>query len=133
MIRIKTNQHTEFIDITHHIEEEVEKSKISEGLINVFVAHATAAILVNENHDPNVLVDLQKKIDELIPLHDGYLHDRIDNNAAAHLKACLFKPSMTLQIREGKLHLGTWQQIMLAEFDGPRERRIDTIVLAGHS
>ena len=129
MIRISTSQSEELVDITDEVDAVVRKSGVKEGLINIFVPHATAALIVNENHDPNVVVDLLKKVNDLIPLHDNYLHDRVDNNAAAHIKASIFRPEMTLQIRDGKLLLGTWQQLMLADFDGPRERRIETMIV----
>ncbi|MBU1976266.1 MAG: secondary thiamine-phosphate synthase enzyme YjbQ [Nanoarchaeota archaeon] len=125
---IESRSHQELIDITDLINEEIRKSGVSEGLINIFIPHATAALIINENDDPNVCVDFLKKVDDLIPLHDNYLHDRVDNNAAAHIKASFFRPEFTLQIRNGTLLLGTWQQLMLAEFDGPKTRRIEIMI-----
>ena len=126
---IKSGKREEFIDITALVEKEVDESGVKKGLINIFLPHASAGLIINENADPNILVDLQKKINELIPLHDGYLHDRIDNNAAAHIKSSFFRPEFTLQIIDGKLQLGRWQNIMLAEFDGPKQRNVQIMII----
>lgn len=89
----------------------------------MFVPHATAAVTINENADPNIGEDLQEALGKLIP--EGiWRHDRIDDNAAAHIKAAIIGPSETVPVKNGKLVLGTWQSIMLMEFDGPRERRV---------
>jgi secondary thiamine-phosphate synthase enzyme len=85
--------------------------------------HATAAIVVNENDDPNIGVDLLSALDRAIPDHGGWLHDRVDNNAHAHIKAAILGPSETIAIEDGRLLLGTWQGIMMIELDGPRSRR----------
>jgi secondary thiamine-phosphate synthase enzyme len=94
------------------------------------VLHATAAIAINENDDPNIGVDLLRALDQAIPDHDGWLHDRIDNNAHAHIKAAIVGPSELISIEEGELELGRWQGVMLVEFDGPRrQRRVSVRVL----
>jgi len=122
-LRIRTSAKRELIDITSQVALLVAESGLLDGLCHVYVAHATAAIVVNENDDPNVCVDLLDALDRLIP--DGiWRHDRVDGNAASHIQAAILGPSETLPISEGKLALGTWQSIMLAELDGPRERRI---------
>jgi len=122
-LRIRTSAKRELIDITSQVALLVAESSLLDGLCHVYVAHATAAIVVNENDDPNVCVDLLDALDRLIP--DGiWRHDRVDGNAASHIQAAILGPSETLPISEGKLALGTWQSIMLAELDGPRERRI---------
>jgi len=93
------------------------------GLCNVFVKHATAAILINENWDPHLPGDIINCLDKLIP--DGvWKHDQVDNNGAAHLKSAMVGPQETIPVQEGKLLLGRWQGIGLAEFDGPREREM---------
>ena len=87
--------------------------------------HATAAITVNENDDPNIGTDFLRALAKMVPEHDGWLHDRIDNNAAAHIKSALVGPSVTIPVIDGKLALGTWQNVFFCEFDGPRrERRV---------
>jgi secondary thiamine-phosphate synthase enzyme len=80
-------------------------------------------VIVNENDDPNIGVDLLRALDRNVPEHDGWLHDRVDNNAAAHIKASILGPSETVPIDSGALLLGRWQGIMVVELDGPRSRR----------
>lgn len=119
----------EVIDITDQVEKYVRESECKDGVCQVFVPHATAAITVNENDDPNIGKDFLKALDRAIPQRAGYLHDQIDGNAHAHIKASLIGPSQTIPIRNGNLLLGTWQDIFLCEFDGPKERKIVVQVL----
>lgn len=111
------------IDITDEVQEVVSSSNINQGLCVVYVPHATAAIMVNENYDPNIGDDILDSLAENIP-EGKWRHDRVDNNAAAHIKAAIIGPSEIVPIKEGKLMLGTWQNIVLADFDGPKQRRI---------
>jgi secondary thiamine-phosphate synthase enzyme len=122
-LRIRTATKRELVDITAEVAAVVAKSKPSEGLCHVYVAHATAAIIVNENDDPNVCVDLLDALDRLVPA-GIWRHDRVDGNAASHIQAAILGPGETIPVHEGRLCLGRWQAIMLAELDGPRERRI---------
>ena len=120
------------LDITAQVEEIVRKSGVRSGLCHVMVLHATAAVAVNENADPNIGVDLIDALDRAIPDHAGWLHDRIDNNAHAHIKAAIVGPSETVPVENGALQLGTWQGLMLLDFDGPRRnRKVAVRVLAG--
>lgn len=121
--RISTRKKREIIDITAKIEEIAAKSKIKSGICTVYVPHATAAIMINENADPNVCTDIIDALEKLIP-QGIWRHDRIDNNASAHIKASIIGPGESIPVEDGKLQLGTWQSIMLADFDGPRERRV---------
>lgn len=98
-------------------------SGVHRGICHVAVLHATAAVIVNENDDPNIGVDLLTALERAIPDHEGWLHDRVDNNAAAHIKASILGPSETLPVENGDLLLGTWQGVMVVELDGPRSRR----------
>ena len=84
---VSTSQPKQCIDITERVREIVRKSGVKSGLCQVMVLHATAAIAINENDDPNIGVDLLTALDRAIPDHAGWLHDRIDNNAQAHIKA----------------------------------------------
>jgi secondary thiamine-phosphate synthase enzyme len=122
-LRIRTKAKRELVDITAEIAELAGKSGLDEGLCHVYVAHATAAIVVNENDDPNVCVDLLDALDRLVPA-GVWRHDRVDGNAASHIQAAILGPGETIPVRHGKLCLGRWQAVMLAELDGPRERRI---------
>jgi secondary thiamine-phosphate synthase enzyme len=111
------------VDITGRVTDLVQQSGIREGICLVYVPHATAAVAINENADPNVCEDILDALAGLIP-EGKWRHDRIDNNAAAHIKATILGPSEAVPVHEGRLRLGTWQSLMLVELDGPRERTI---------
>lgn len=125
---VSTSKKQQLIDITQQIEEAVKKSGVKEGLCNVYVQHATAAITINENADPNITLDILDALDKMVK-EGGWRHDRIDNNAAAHIKAAIIGPSETIPIKDGKMQLGTWQDLFLCCFDGPRERKIKVTVI----
>ena len=93
------------------------------GLLHLFLQHTSAALTVNENADPDVQHDLLAKLDALVPQHESY-YRHAEGNSAAHLKSSLMGFSITVPVRNGRLHLGTWQGIYLCEFDGPRTRRV---------
>ena len=116
------------IDLTAQVAEVVHASGVDEGLCNVYVTHATAAVVINENDDPNVCVDTLDALDKLIPA-GVWRHDRVDGNAASHIQAAILGPGETIPVRQGRLLLGTWQAVMLVELDGPRERRVVVTVL----
>src|SRR5580765_4563635 len=122
-LRIRTRTKRELVDITRELGAIVAKAELAEGLCHVYVAHATAAIVINENDDPNVCVDVLDALDRLVPA-GIWRHDRVDGNAASHIQATILGPGETIPVREGKLLLGTWQAVMLVELDGPRDRRI---------
>lgn len=111
------------VDITERVADLVRQSGISDGICLVYVPHATAAVAINENADPNVCEDILDGLAQVIP-EGQWRHDRIDNNAAAHIKATILGPSEAVPVRGGRLRLGTWQSVMLVELDGPRERMV---------
>ena len=123
VISISTSKRQELIDITSKVEAVVKKSKVKEGLCTVFAMHATAAIIINENADPNICLDLIDSLNEIIP-KGKWRHDKLDGNADAHIKSSILGPSETIPIKNNQLQLGTWQAVMLADFDGPRNREI---------
>ena len=122
-ITLRTRKAQEMIDITQQVADEVRRTGLKDGLCLVFVPHATAAVVINENADPNVCQDILDAMGGLVP-EGAWRHDRIDNNAAAHIKATILGPSETVPVRGGALRLGTWQRLMLMEFDGPRDRTV---------
>jgi len=120
---VKSSGKYQMIDITAKVAEIVKKGPVKDGLCCVYTPHATAAIAINENADPNVCEDVLDALSKLIP--EGiWRHDRIDDNAAAHIKAAILGPSETIPVKDGRLLLGTWQAVMLVELDGPRERKV---------
>jgi secondary thiamine-phosphate synthase enzyme len=112
----------DFIDITREISKIVKESEATDGVCFVFIPHTTAAIAINENADPDVVSDIKKEIEKIVPFDDNYRHS--EGNSAAHIKASLFGSSETILIENGKLLLGTWQGIYFCEFDGPRTRKV---------
>jgi secondary thiamine-phosphate synthase enzyme len=120
---LETRERHQIIDITAEVARAVADAGVRDGLCAVYTPHATAAITVNENADPNIGVDFLAALRQLVPDHDGWLHDRIDDNAAAHIKSALIGPSQTIPIVGGRLALGTWQNVFYCELDGPRAGR----------
>ena len=120
---LDTREHNEVIDITAHVKRILAESGARDGQCTVYTPHATAAVAVNENDDPNIGTDLLRALGKFIKEHDDWLHDRVDNNAAAHIKSAIVGPSETIPVSEGQLCLGTWQNVFLCEFDGPRRAR----------
>ena len=122
-ISISTSKRQELIDITDSVVAIVKKSKIKDGICHIFVMHSTAAIIINENYDPNICLDLLVALNDIVP-KGKWRHDKIDGNADAHIKASILGPSEIIPIKDGKLQLGKWQAAMLVELDGPRARNI---------
>jgi secondary thiamine-phosphate synthase enzyme len=127
---IATRQATASLDISEQVSEVVTRSGVRSGSCHVMVLHSTAAVVVNETHDPNIGVDVINALGAAVPDPGSWLHDRIDDNASAHIKAAILGPSELIPVDGGALVLGTWQRIMLLEFDGPRQRRISVQLLA---
>lgn len=99
-----------------------------EGLCYLFCPHTTAGLTLNENWDLTVRHDLGLMLDALVPDRPDFQH--AEGNAPAHVKTSLVGSQLTLLVSEGRLVLGTWQGVFLAEFDGPRRRRVLVKVIA---
>jgi len=119
---IHTNSQTDWLNITGQVQKVVSASGVQEGVCVVFVPHTTAAVTLNENADPDVPRDVNLALDKISPNRHEFRHG--EGNSAAHTKASLFGPSLTLIVTGGKLLLGTWQGIWFTEFDGPRTRKV---------
>lgn len=130
MLRIPTRAPLELKDITEEVDRAVRSSGVRDGICHVFVAGATASIVVHEGDDPALKDDLLDLLGSVIP-QGRWRHDRIDNNGAAHLKSAWIGPSETLPVRSGSLAMGTWQRLFLCEFDGPRSGRPVHLTLIG--
>jgi secondary thiamine-phosphate synthase enzyme len=121
---IKTSKREEIVDITTKVREAVDKASDEDSkACLVFVPHTTCAIIINEISDERVGKDLLNFLSNLTP-KGGWLHDNGDGNGDAHVKSSIFGPEKIIPIQNGLLQLGKWQSIALAEFDGPRERRV---------
>ncbi|RAP53508.1 MAG: hypothetical protein BZ138_00670 [Methanosphaera sp. rholeuAM270] len=128
-ITINTNNKVELINITSRIVEIINSNNVSSGLVNVSTKHTTSSIIINEDEE-GLKKDIINLYDEIIPF-SNYCHDRIDNNARSHLKSLISISNQTLPIINGKLGLGTWQDIFFVEFDGPRKMRKINVTIMG--
>ena len=122
-IRMSTKNRTEVVDVTANIEEIVRRSGITNGVCVVHTVHSTVAVIVNE-HEAGLVKDIVKKVQQDFQRGAGWLHDRVDNNADAHLASSYIGPTRMFPVREGRLVRGPWQNIFLLELDGPRTRKI---------
>jgi len=126
-IEIQTDKRYQLIDITSQVEEIVEASRIKEGMIFIFLPHSTAGIILTEN-ESGLKSDWLKLFEKLTSGID-FQHNLIDNNADSHLLSGLVGQGKFLPIKNGRVIRGTWQQIFLVEFDGPRKRKIVVKIL----
>ena len=125
-IFVRTTGKTDIVDLTPQISREVKESSVVNGAVTVFVPGSTAAITTIE-FESGVINDLRKAIDRMAPEDVYYEHNERwgDGNGYAHVRAAMIGPSLHIPIVEGKMTLGTWQQIVLLDFDNrPRSRRI---------
>ena len=126
--QVRTSTQTEFIDITHSVQEAVKKTGVEEGICVIFIPHTTAAVTINENADPSVVQDIVMELNKMVPFKDQYHH--MEGNSPAHIKASLVGCSEMVIVESGKLVLGTWQGIFFCEFDGPRNRKVHVKVIS---
>ncbi len=119
---VATRQRRQIVDITSEVQAAVRESGVQEGIVLIAAPHCTCAIYVNEN-EPGLVADTLRAVAEQFD-KPGWQHDRIDDNAAAHLAASFMGSSTVLPVSGGRVVLGTWQRIMLVELDGPRNRRV---------
>ncbi|MGZ4168938.1 MAG: secondary thiamine-phosphate synthase enzyme YjbQ [Solirubrobacteraceae bacterium] len=132
MLRLKTPGNGHIVDLTEGVARVVATSGVDRGLVAVFAIGATVAVTTME-YEPGGVSDLQALLDRLIPAEGDYAHNRLnhDTNSHAHLRAAVIGPSETIPIVDGSPALGTWQQIVLIDFDDrPRERTIVVHVLS---
>lgn len=125
-LQLSTTAATDILDLTGLVQQQLADSGIADGLLTLFTPGSTAALTTIE-FEPGVVNDLRKAIERLVPRDMPYEHDRRwgDGNGYSHVRAALFKPSLTIPIVERHLTLGTWQQLVLLDFDNrPRQRTI---------
>jgi secondary thiamine-phosphate synthase enzyme len=130
VIELSTRRERELVDITQAARAEVRRSEVREGTCALFAHGATAALMVQENDDPNIAFDVLDCLAEMVPA-GKWRHDRVDNNGAAHIQAGLVGPSEVIPIRDGELSLSTWQNIFFCDFDGPRRTRRVLVTIVG--
>ena len=129
-IEVSTQRERELSDITERVRAEVARSGIRDGICALYAQGATAALMVQENDDPNITLDVLDCLESMAP-HGRWRHDRVDDNGSAHIQAGIVGPSEVIPIREGRLALSTWQNVFLCDFDGPRSRRTVVVTIQG--
>ena len=125
-LRFSTDGDGDVIDLTEGVQSVVEASGVETGMVSVFVPGSTAAVTAME-HEPGGVRDLRAALERLVPAEGDYEHNRLNNdtNSHAHIKAAIVGPSETVPVREGRLEMGTWQQLVLVDFDDrPRQRTV---------
>lgn len=121
-IEVHTRERQGFYDIGPQLQALVRESGVGDGVCYIFCPHTTAGLTLNENWDPDVRHDLVLALDAISPQRAEYRHG--EGNSPAHVKSSLVGASQFVLIENGRLILGQWQGIYLAEFDGPRRRRV---------
>jgi secondary thiamine-phosphate synthase enzyme len=125
-LKLSTRGDTDVIDITAEVEGVVGDGPVSDGVVTAFVRGSTAAVTTME-YEPGGVADLRALLDRLIPVEGDYEHNRLnhDTNSHAHQRASLVGASEQVPVSGGRLALGTWQQLVLIDFDDrPRERTV---------
>ncbi len=106
IFEVRTSAQTEFIDITHSVQEAVKEIGVEDGICVVFIPHTTAGVTINENADPSVVHDILMELNKIVPFKDPYHH--MEGNSPAHIKTSLVGCSEIVFVESGKLVLGTW-------------------------
>ncbi len=122
-LEVRTSQRNEMVNIGHQVRDAVRASGVTDGVVHLWSMHTTCALTVNESADPDVARDMVWKIGDLVP-HNEAEYRHAEGNSDSHVKTSLFGPGLTLLIHGGDIILGTWQGVFLAEWDGPRRRRV---------
>ena len=128
---VQTEGFNEVVDITDIVAEHVKKSDVSGGVCTVFVAHSTCALTTIEFEPGLAETDMQEALERIAPTAADYAHNKRwgDGNGYAHVRAAVIGPSISIPVVAGDLQLGTWQQIVLIDFDNkPRQRSLVLVV-----
>ena len=126
-LTVATRARTEFLPLADRIRSEGAALLNGDGVLVVTVPHTTAGVCVNEGYDPDVMADVERVLDRLVPWKADYRH--AEGNTAAHVKTILVGSSVSVPVQGGALRLGRWQEIFFCEFDGPRTRTVELMLL----
>jgi secondary thiamine-phosphate synthase enzyme len=131
-LEFSTQGDSEIHDITHHVQEELNNSPFSNGLLTIFVPGSTGGVITLE-HEPGLVRDLREAFERLAPRDMSYHHDRTwqDGNGHSHVRASLVGPSLSVPFEDGRMTLGTWQQIAFVDFDNRPRRRVLILQIMG--
>jgi secondary thiamine-phosphate synthase enzyme len=131
-IRVKSGPDMDVIDITGQVARAVRESGMKAGVVTVFVPGSTASVTTTE-FEPNLNRDLKRAVERLVPSDIDYEHHKTwgDQNGKSHVRASLFGPGLSIPFREGKLILGSWQQVVVLDFDVPARSREVIIQIVG--
>ena len=132
LLRFDTEGNGQIVDVTDGVSRIVKGASAERGIVTVFARGSTVAVTTME-YEPGGVRDLTALLERLIPSGSGYEHNRLnhDTNAHAHLRAAVIGPSETIPFVDGELVLGTWQQVVLIDFDDrPRQRTVIVQVMA---
>lgn len=129
---LQTEDNAHFVDVTETIQEFVNRSGHSTGVVQMYVPHTTAGATINENADPSVVHDVLADLERLVPKAQSYYRHR-EGNSSSHTRASLVGSSVMIPFKNGELKLGRWQGIFFCEFDGPRRRRFLLSIIASTS
>lgn len=125
--QVKTSRRSEMLEITAEVEQRVRASKVELGVATIYIPHTTAGVTINENADPDVVHDMLKQLEEMVPWSQPF-YEHGEGNSAAHVKATMTGSSVQVLIESSKLLLGRWQGIWFCEFDGPRTRNVNILI-----
>lgn len=131
-IRLSTRGNCDVLDITSRVATIVAESGIGAGIVNVAGRGSTLGVTTIE-YEPGAVSDLRRALEQIAPTNDNYAHNARwgDHNGFAHLRSALIGATETYPVRDGALYLGTWQQIILCDFDDrPRDREV-TVTVCG--
>lgn len=128
-LEVRTSRREELVDITASVREAVRRTGVEEGVAHLWSFHTTCGLTVNEGADPDVARDIAWKLAEMVPQDEpSYRH--AEGNSDSHVKTSMVNPGAALLVSNGDVVLGTWQAVFLAEFDGPRKRKVGVQVVS---
>jgi len=125
-VKVETKDEFNVVDITDKLQEITKKSKVNNGIMNVFLPGATGAIVINQ-YEKSLIKDYKVVIQDIVK--DGLPYEHY-GNARSHIRSLVLSPSVSVPIRDGKIELGTWQSILMIELDiRPRNRKINVTIV----
>jgi secondary thiamine-phosphate synthase enzyme len=131
-IKLKTRGNGHVVDITHDVQRELLDSGLRDGIVTLFTSSSTSALTTIE-YESGVVYDLQQLFDRVAPLDIDYRHNLRwgDGNGHAHVRHALLGPSLTIPFVDGRMTLGTWQQIVFVDFDNRARSRALVVQILG--